>query len=139
VIKTFIDSGVLIAAARGNSEKSLPAVQVLDDANRSFVSSPFLKLEVLPKAIYNQCREEELFYEAYFTAVTDYVTDLEQILLMGSQEARQWGLGAMDALHVAAAVMAGAKEFMTTEKPSRSIYRKLGLKPRRFTTAFLDL
>jgi len=32
-------------------------------------------------------------------------------------------LGAMDALHVAAAVMAGAKEFMTTEKPSRSIYR----------------
>jgi hypothetical protein len=28
----------------------------------------------------------------------------------------------MDALHVAAAVMAGAKEFMTTEKPSRSIY-----------------
>ncbi len=64
----------------------------------------------------------KIFDEAYFTAVTDYVTDLEQILLMGSQEARQWGLGAMDALHVAAAVMAGAKEFMTTEKPSRSIY-----------------
>jgi hypothetical protein len=51
VIKTLIDSGVLIAAARGQGSTSLRAVEVLDDPNREFVSSPFLKLEVLPKAI----------------------------------------------------------------------------------------
>jgi predicted nucleic acid-binding protein len=122
VIKTFIDSGVLIAAARGQGSTSLRAVEVLDDPNREFVSSPFLKLEVLPKAIYNQRKGETQFYEAYFSVVGHYVTDLEQVLLKGDQEARQ-SLGAMDALHVAAAVLAGATELITTEKPDKSIHR----------------
>jgi hypothetical protein len=51
------------------------------------------------------------------------VMDLEQVLLKGDQEARQSGLGAMDALHVAAAVLAGETELITTEKPDKSIYR----------------
>jgi predicted nucleic acid-binding protein len=123
VIKTFIDSGVLIAAARGQGVISLRAVEVLDDPNREFVSSPFLKLEVLPKAIYNQRKDETQFYEAYFSVVGHYVTDLEQVLIRGDQEARQSGLGAMDALHVAAAVLAGATELITTEKPEKSIHR----------------
>ncbi|MGB8699940.1 MAG: type II toxin-antitoxin system VapC family toxin [Thermosynechococcaceae cyanobacterium] len=107
MIKTFIDSGVLIAAARGQGSTSLRAVEVLDDPNREFVSSPFLKLEVLPKAIYNQRKSEIQFYEAYFSAVDHYITDLKEILLKGDQEARQSGLGAMDALHIAAAFLAG--------------------------------
>ncbi len=123
MIKTFIDSGVLIAAARGQGATSLRAVEVLDDPNREFVSSPFLKLEVLPKAIYNQRKSETQFYEAYFSAVGHYVTDLGQVLLKGDHEARQSGLGAMDLLHVAAAVLAGATELITTEKLDKSIHR----------------
>jgi predicted nucleic acid-binding protein len=123
VIKTFIDTGVLIAAARGQGEISFRAVEVLDNPNREFVSSPFLKLEILPKAIYNQRKGEIQFYEAYFSAVSHYVTDLEQIILKGDNEARQSGLGAMDALHVAAAILAGATELITTEKPEKSIHR----------------
>lgn len=52
--RTFIDSGVLIAAARGRSEQSKRAMQILDDPSREFVSSPFVKLEILPKAIFNK-------------------------------------------------------------------------------------
>jgi predicted nucleic acid-binding protein len=123
VIKTFIDSGVLIAAARGQGVRSLRALEFPDDPNREFVSSPFLKLEVLPKAIYNQRNAETHFYEAYFRTVVHYVTDLEKLLLKGEQESCQSGLGAMDALHVAAAILAGATELITTEKRDKSIHR----------------
>jgi hypothetical protein len=71
VIKTFIDSGVLIAAARGQGAISLRAVEILDDPNREFVSSPFLKLEVLPKAIYNQRKDETRATELITTEKPD--------------------------------------------------------------------
>jgi hypothetical protein len=51
--RTFLDSGVLISAARGTDNTALNALQILDDSDRAFVSSIFVKLEVLPKAIYN--------------------------------------------------------------------------------------
>jgi predicted nucleic acid-binding protein len=52
-MRTFIDAGVLIAAARGKDAPSMSALEILDDQSREFVSSPFIELEVLPKAIYN--------------------------------------------------------------------------------------
>jgi hypothetical protein len=38
-------------------------------------------------------------------------------------ESDRHGLAAMDALHVAAAVLLAADEFVTTEKPGKAIYR----------------
>lgn len=46
------------------------------------MSSQFVKLEVLPKAIYNQQQKEKDFYETFFNAVTDWATDLEKITLI---------------------------------------------------------
>ncbi len=46
--RTFVDSGVLIAAARGNEDVARQAMAVLDDPEREFASSPLVKLEVLP-------------------------------------------------------------------------------------------
>jgi predicted nucleic acid-binding protein len=60
--------------------------------------------------------------------VGHYVTDLEQVLIRGDREARESGLGAMDALHVAAAVLAGATELITDEKPDKSIHRTQSIK-----------
>lgn len=54
--RTFIDSGVLIAAARGKNAPSISALKILDDQSREFASSPFVELEVLPKAVYNRKR-----------------------------------------------------------------------------------
>jgi hypothetical protein len=47
---TFIDAGMLIAAARGTDEIARLAMQVLDDLDLNFASSLFIKLETLPKA-----------------------------------------------------------------------------------------
>ncbi|KDR59090.1 MULTISPECIES: hypothetical protein [Oscillatoriales] len=44
------------------------------------------------------------------------------------QESSQFGLGAMDALHIAAAVSVGATEFITNEKTLKSIHRTQSIK-----------
>jgi len=59
--RTFIDAGVLIAAARGDDVPSIIALNILDDPSREFASSPFIKLEVLPKAVYNRKKDEVEF------------------------------------------------------------------------------
>ena len=122
-IRTFLDAGVLITAARGIGDDAGKALQLLKDPHREFAASQFLKIEVLPKAMFNQRTLEVEFYEAYFEAVTHWASNIEQVLEAGYREAAEFGLGAMDALHIAAAVEIGAAEFITTEKPTKSIHR----------------
>lgn len=121
--KTFVDAGVLIAAARGKADVATHAMKILDDPEREFVASPFLKLEVLPKAVYEKRQAEVEFYETFFNAVTFWAESVNEIAKNAYIEACKSGLKAMDALHVAAAISAGAEELITTEKPEKSIHR----------------
>jgi hypothetical protein len=57
--KTDIDAGVLVAAVRGKANVVAKAMQILDDSSREFVSSSLLKLEVLPKALYEKRQAEK--------------------------------------------------------------------------------
>ena len=126
--RTFIDTGVLIAAARGQNDVAARAMAILDDPNREFASSIFVKLEVLPKAIYNQKTAEAAFYQAFFDAVTHWAKAEESVIADAFQEACQLGLSAIDALHVAAALSVNAEELITTEKLSKPIHRVTKLK-----------
>ena len=121
--KTFVDAGVLIAAARGKADVATYAMRILDDPDREFVASPFLKLEVLPKAVYEKRQAEVEFYETFFNAVTYWVHSVEETAKNAYTEACKFGLNGMDAPHVAAAISAGAEELITTEKPEKSIHR----------------
>lgn len=121
--KTYIDSGVLITAFRGIESIGIQANTILNDENREFLSSQFVKLEVLPKAIYNQQQDETDFYQTFFDAVSYWATDLEQITEDAHQLACIYGLAAMDALHVAAAIWLKADELITTEKPTKPMHR----------------
>jgi predicted nucleic acid-binding protein len=117
MIRTYLDAGVLIAAARGNAAIALRALEVLDDPNREFASSIFLKLEVLPKATYHRNVAEAEFYQAFFDTVVYWADALDSVTAEAFKEACGLGLAALDALHVAAAVSVGAAELVTTEKP----------------------
>lgn len=123
MIKTFIDSGVLIFAARGEGELAEKALSILEDSDREFASSIFVKLEILPKAIYNKKQPEINFYNTYFEAVSYWATDLENIIKKGLEEASHYGTGAMDSLHIASAKLLQVDEFITNEKPNKSIHR----------------
>ncbi|EDZ93359.1 MAG: PIN domain-containing protein [Limnospira sp. PMC 1286.21] len=128
MIRTFVDAGVLIYAARAENEMAELALQILEDDQREFASSIFLKLEVLPKAIYHQQSSEIKFYETFFDAVIYWANDINTIIEQAYRESSQFGLGAMDALHIAAAVSVGATEFITNEKPQKSIHRTRSIK-----------
>jgi predicted nucleic acid-binding protein len=120
---SFIDSGVLVAAARSVGELSEKALGILEDSEREFASSIFIKLEVIPKAIYHQKAKESEFYETFFSVVTYWANDLDKIVQDAEKIASQYGLAAMDALHVAAALSVGASELVTTEKRTKPMYR----------------
>jgi predicted nucleic acid-binding protein len=119
----FVDTGVLIAAARGSDEAAQRAMQILDDPDSSFASSIFVQLEVLPKPVYHKKRDEVAFYETFFEAVSAWADPGSQLIQNAYDEAARIGLSAMDALHVAAAAAIGADELVTTEKLTNPIHR----------------
>jgi predicted nucleic acid-binding protein len=130
MIITFIDAGILIAAARGQSEVSARAMAVLDDPDRTFASSEFVRLEVLPKALFNRKSEEAEFYDAFFDAVTHWPSSNDAVVRHAYDIAVALGLSALDALHVAAAVSAGAEGIVTTEKRTKPLHRMKDIRIR---------
>lgn len=52
MVRTFLDTGVLIAGTRSIGRDRERALQLLEEPNRVFLTSPFVQLEVVPKAIY---------------------------------------------------------------------------------------
>jgi len=123
MIRTYIDAGVLIAAARGEDDVAERALAVLEDSNREFLSSDFLRLEVLPKAIYGNRQAEAEFYEAFFETVVGWANDFAGIVEDAIGGASKIGLSAMDALHVASAKSVHADELVTTERTVKPIHR----------------
>ncbi len=93
MIRTFIDSGVLIQAIRGEEKLANKALEILEDTNREFASSIFLKMEVLPKAIYNNQPGEVQFYQEYFESVTYWAMDINQIIERLSRSKSIWFRG----------------------------------------------
>ncbi|MCK6484699.1 MAG: PIN domain-containing protein [Phycisphaerae bacterium] len=122
-IRTFIDAGVLIAAARGNNELFEAAMAILDDPQREFTTSVFVSLEVLPKAKYYGNGDEVEFYELFFAATVEMVHASERLVVDAHAQAVAAGLAAMDALHVAAACLAESVELVTTERPEKPMFR----------------
>ncbi|MGI8746045.1 MAG: nucleic acid-binding protein [Bryobacteraceae bacterium] len=122
MVRTFLDTGVLIAAARSVGRDRERALQVLEEPNRVFLTSPFVHLEVVPKAIFFKKRLEWSFYDRYFKNAA-WFREVDKIEIVAQTEAGKAGLGAMDALHLAAAHLSYADEFITTEKSNKSIHR----------------
>ena len=125
--RTFLDSGVLITAYKGSPSIEEPAGLILADPDRIFLSSPFVRHEVSPKALFNKQVIEYRFYQGYFRRWL-FCDDLKAILNCALKESARSGIGPMDSLHIAAAHLLDADEFITTERPGKSIYRTLLVK-----------
>jgi predicted nucleic acid-binding protein len=123
---TFVDAGVLIAAACGVPEISERALRFLDDPDRAFVTSDFVRLEVMPKPWYHGFKDQVDFYEAFLSAARKIPVS-KRLLENAIQEACQFGLSACDAMHVAVARRGKCVELVTTEKSSKPLFRVSGL------------
>jgi hypothetical protein len=119
--RTYIDSSVLIAAARGTSEKALHVLA--DTSIREFACSDYVRLEVIPKATYENRPKELAMYDEFFASVSVWLAFDVEHLRMAFIEACRSGLSAMDAIHVVAAVSGNCDELVTMEKPSKPLHR----------------
>jgi predicted nucleic acid-binding protein len=122
-MKTFVDSGILIEAYRGSTSLAISALSVITDATREFVTSDFVRLEVLPKATYQGRQDEIDFYMAFFDGATLSIPTTTTLVRRAFQIAETFGLSAVDALHVAAAERANADELVTAERPTSPLTR----------------
>ena len=122
-IRTFLDTGILIAAYRGVPHLREAALSILNDKRRAFIGSPFLELEVMPKALYHRNTSEIEFYRTFFAGIQISITDVARIVEIATEESERSGLAAMDALHIAAAYLGEAEVLLTTESPLKSIHR----------------
>jgi predicted nucleic acid-binding protein len=109
VTLTYVDSGVLIFAARGTAEAAALALPFLRDPTREFVTSEYVRLEVLPKPTYFQRQDEVDFYNAFFALNQRTIPTSSALLELAMQEACKVGLSAIDALHVACGGVRGCR------------------------------
>ena len=117
-----MDSGLLIAVAQGEDDVYEEALSVLDDPEREFVSSVYVKLEVLPMATWLGREDQIAAYQEFFASVSRWIPSSIELSNRALDLAREHGLGAVDALHVAAAEAEGA-ELVTSEKPTQPMFR----------------
>lgn len=120
--RTYLDSGVLLAAFKGEGELGLRALQILDDPQRQLVVSDAVKIELLPKPIYEQRQPEANFYRQVFASSELHAWNVD-VLQRAYELAKQYGIAAMDAIHAAYAEYAKVDEIVTTEKPGKPMFR----------------
>ena len=77
-------------------------------------------------------RSRVKLYEMYFRHAESF-DDLDELVREANKEMLRPALGVADALHVAAAALLSADEFITGEGPNKPIYRNTLVKVIRFT------
>jgi predicted nucleic acid-binding protein len=121
-LKTFLDSGVLLAGWR-RTPITDAAMSVIADDTREFYTAQLVKLETLPKAQYEKNRCEQDFYETHFAQAMHCEPLSEALGNQAADLAARYGLAGPDALQIAAAIRQGVSEFITSEKPGRPVFR----------------
>ncbi|MFN8558783.1 MAG: hypothetical protein U0531_16080 [Dehalococcoidia bacterium] len=81
---------MLIAGLRGQGVAARSAATVVNDPHRTFASSVFVRLEVLPKPLYFGRRAEIRFYEGFFDHVARWADPLEDVAALGQDLAAKY-------------------------------------------------
>jgi predicted nucleic acid-binding protein len=126
--RTYIDVGVLIAALRGPDSIANRALAFLNDPLRDYITSDYVKIELLPKCRFHKNKDEEEFYEEFFERSAVHVPSSDELLAFAIDEGSKTGISGIDAIHVACAVVGEAIELITAEKSTKPIHRANGIK-----------
>lgn len=135
--ETYVDTMLLITAMGVREGPAFQnAMEILDDGNRTFVCSDYLKLECMPKKIFYGVTDDIEFLEIFFgkaRSIPSSPAITEHALSLASKH----DIGGFDALHLSSAAAGRAVEFVSAEHPSKPIFRatELGL---RLTSIYID-
>lgn len=127
-IRTVIDSCVLRAALEGVGEANRKALEALDDTNREFMAVDFVALEVIPKPIFNKVQDQACFYQSFFDEAPIRVEVTSDVTNLALRLASEHNIGPMDSLIVSSAIIGGADELITMEKPTKPMFNVKALK-----------
>jgi predicted nucleic acid-binding protein len=119
--KTFVDANILIAAFQGKDELSLKAMQILDDPEREFVVSDYLRLEVVPAPTFHRRDEEVEFMQTFLDEASHQASPTPSITARALDMACRYNLHPVDALHIGVAVELNADVLITLEKPEKPL------------------
>jgi predicted nucleic acid-binding protein len=121
--RTSIGADVIINALRVDDKKRyLIAFKILEDKNRILLVSDYLRLETLPKPIYNRQALQVAFINKIFEQA-ELIRSNDFIIEKAMDLASQYGLNGMDALHIASAISGKADELVSFERPGKPFYR----------------
>jgi hypothetical protein len=123
VTRTFLDAGVFLTAHDADNVKSGAALRLFESGDRELVATNLLRLEIVPQAAFHKRQPEIEFYEACFSRVTHWIEIDSPLIKTAERLASNYGLHAIDALHVMAALAAGAEEVITTERITKPLFR----------------
>jgi predicted nucleic acid-binding protein len=118
--RTYLDANVLIAAWNGDADTRAWARAVLDDPERRFVVSDFVRLEVLPKPTFHRRASELAFMETILSAAESVPVSAE-LVARALTMAGKHDLHPLDAMHLACAAHAGVDELVTLERPEKPL------------------
>ena len=121
-ILTYADACLLMAAFRNKSERDWAAAEILADERRDFVVSAPLWLELMPKPLFYKRTEEADFYADFFGRAQQRLSWNAATLRRAHALASTYGLAAMDAIHIACALEAGADQFISAENSTKPMF-----------------
>jgi len=127
-ITTYVDAGVLRAAARGTQPLVAKALALLEDSEREFITSGYLRMEVLPKPTFFRFVEEPAFYDEFFRSASLVLPFNVEHLRQSFEEGCRFGLSAFDAIHLTAATVAGCDGLLTSERLTSPLFRATSLR-----------
>ena len=113
---------MFVAAFRGQDPLAAAALAFIEDRNRQLLISDYVLLELMPKVVYHRNAVEENFYRGILGLATR-VANSDELVQLALEEGRRTGISGIDALHVAAAAIAGAAELITSERSTKPIHR----------------
>jgi predicted nucleic acid-binding protein len=120
--RTYTDACLILDALGTDRARAERARAILEDPARELIVGDYVKLETLPKMVYNKRLDQAAYTQALFDTA-EYVHSNKAIVNHAEELAETYGLSAMDALHVASAIAGGADELVTFEKPEKPFFR----------------
>jgi predicted nucleic acid-binding protein len=123
---TYLDASVLIAAIEGEGPAAARAYEVINDPNRAFVFSDYVRLETICKPTFQRRRESLDIYEEFFRAAV-LTPNTDELVRRAIELGCKHDIAPLDALHVSASISAKSGEFVTGEASTKPLFRAVGL------------
>ena len=120
-ILTYIDACLLMAAFKEKDARNVQALSIIKDKRRTFLVSDALWMEVMPSALRNKRAGEIAFYEDFFSTA-QHIPMSDAIMRRARSLSARYFIDAMDAIHVAYALEAGADQFISAENSTRPMF-----------------